>query len=208
MRVITLLAMTAVVAPVVAFAQSATAPPAPAWSGSFSAYTYFVGDGDDYVQPTVAADRGGLHLEARFNYEDRDTGSAWLGYTFSVGETVTFEITPMIGAVFGNTDGIAPGYKASLGWRRLALDSETEYVFDAGDSSDRFLYTWSELSLSPADWWRLGLVVQRTRVYQSERDVQRGFFAGFSYKRADVTGYVFNPDDAAPTVVLGVTLGF
>ena len=77
------------------------------------------------MQPTVAADRDWLHVEARFNYEDRDTGSAWLGYNFSVGREVTLEITPMIGAVIGNTAGIAPGYKASLGWRMFELDSET-----------------------------------------------------------------------------------
>ena len=44
------------------------------------------------MQPTVAADRDWLHVEARFNYEDRDTGSVWLGYNFSVGEEVTWRL--------------------------------------------------------------------------------------------------------------------
>jgi hypothetical protein len=148
-----------------------------------------------------------LHVEARFNYEDRDTGSVWLGYNFSVGEEVTLEITPMVGAVIGNTDGIAPGHKASLRWRMLDLYSETEYVVDAGDSADSFLYTWSELALAPTDWSRFGLAIQRTKVYQTEFDIQRGFFAGFSYRRAEVAAYVFNPD-ASPTVVLAVSIGF
>ena len=159
------------------------------------------------MQPTVAADRDWLHVEARFNYEDRDTGSVWLGYNFSVGKEVTLEITPMIGAVIGNTAGIAPGYKASLRWRMFELNSETEYVVDAGDSADSFLYTWSEFALAPTDWSRFGLAVQRTKVYQTEFDIQRGFFAGFSYKRAEVTAYVFNPDVRA-TVVLAVSVGF
>ena len=56
-----------------------------AWSLSASAYGYLVPDSDDYVQPTITADRGRLHLEARYNYEDLDTGSAWIGYNFSFG---------------------------------------------------------------------------------------------------------------------------
>jgi hypothetical protein len=194
---------------------TATAPavqPAPeteqAWSFSASAYTYVLPDEPNYMQPTFSADRGWLHLEGRFNYEDLDTGSAWLGYNFSVGETVTLEITPIVGVVFGNTTGIAPGYKGSLSWRRLALSSETEFVIDAGSSADSFLYTWSELEVAPVDWCRFGLVVQRTKVYQTEFDIQRGFFVGVSYKGLDVTAYVFNPDASQPTVVVGVGLSF
>ena len=54
-----------------------------AWSFSASAYTYAVPDDSNYVQPTFTADRGWLHLEARYNYEALDTGSAWIGYNFS-----------------------------------------------------------------------------------------------------------------------------
>ena len=196
--------------PVTATASTATpaAGAEKAWTFSAAAYTYVLPDDPDYVQPAFSADRGWLHLEGRFNYEDRDTGSAWFGYNFSVGETVTLEIAPMIGAVFGNTDGVAPGYKGSLGWRRLQLYSETEFVIDPGDSDNNFLYTWSELEVAPVDWCRFGLVVQRTKVYQTEFDIQRGFFAGMSYKRANVTAYVFNPDAGRPTVVVGIGLSF
>jgi hypothetical protein len=194
---------------------ASVAPPAPAaaapekaWSFSASAYTYVLPDDPDYVQPTIAADHGWLHLEGRFNYEDLDTGSAWFGYNFSVGETITLEFTPMVGAVFGNTTGIAPGYKGSLGWGKLDLSSETEYVIDTGSSADSFLYTWSELGLTPVDWCRFGLVVQRSKAYKTEFDIQRGFFAGISYNRVDVTAYVFNPDASRPIIVVGVGVSF
>ncbi len=52
------------------------------------------------------------------------------------------------------------------------------------------------------------MVTQRTRVYQTDRDIQRGLLAGFSFKQLDVTGYVFNPDDEKPTFILAVTLTF
>jgi len=178
------------------------------WSFYASAYTYILPDNQEYVQPTLAADRGWLHLEGRFNYEDLDTGSAWFGYNFSAGETLTLEITPMIGAVFGNTTGIAPGYKGSLGWRSLELSSETEYVFDTTDSAASFLYTWSELAWAPVEWCRVGVVVQRTKAYETDFDIQRGLFVGVSYKRADVTAYVLNPDASRPTGVVALGLRF
>ena len=53
-----------------------------------------------------------------------------------------------------------------------------------------------------------GLVIQRTKAYATEFDIQRGFFAGVSYGRADVTAYVFNPDADRPTVVVGVGVSF
>ncbi len=80
-----------------------------AWS--FSATAYIVPDFQEYVQPTFSADRGWLHLEARYNYENLETGSAWVGYNFSGGEKLEWEFTPMLGGVFGNTTGITPGYK-------------------------------------------------------------------------------------------------
>jgi hypothetical protein len=178
------------------------------WSFSASAYTYIVPDDRDYVQPAFKADRGRLHLEARYNYEDRKTGSVWAGYNFSVGEKLTFEFTPMIGGIFGDTTGVAPGFEMTLGWRRLELYSESEYVFDPGDHSANFAYTWSELTLAPADWFRFGLVAQRTRAYQTDLDVQRGLLLGFSYKWADFGAYLFNPDRDQPTLVFSVAVNF
>jgi hypothetical protein len=156
----------------------------------------------------VTFDHDWLHLEARYDYEDRETGSVWVGYNFSGGDKLAWEFTPMLGGVFGNTDGVAPGYKGSLSWWKLELYSEAEYVFDTGDSADNFFYTWSELSLSPVDWFRFGLVVQRTKLYQTDYDIQRGLLVGLSYKKVDFTTYVFNPDASRPTIVLGLGVSF
>jgi hypothetical protein len=178
------------------------------WSFSATAYAYIVPESREYVQPTFSADRGWLHLEARYNYEDIETGSAWVGYNFSGGKKLAWELTPMLGGVFGNTTGIAPGYKGSLSWWKLELYSEGEYVFDTGDSSGSFFYNWSELTLAPVDWFRFGVVTQRTRLYESDREIQRGLLLGFTYKRVDLTAYVFNPDESKPTVVLAVGINF
>jgi hypothetical protein len=178
------------------------------WSFSAATYVFFVPDDSNYAQPTFTADRDWLHLEARYNYEDHETGSLWLGYNFSGGDKVAWELTPMVGGVFGNTSGLAPAYKGSLSWWKLEFASEGEYVFDVKDSSDSFFYNWSELTIAPAEWWRIGLVTQRTRVYATARDVQRGLLVGFTYKAVDSTVYVLNPDDSKPIVAVAVTVGF
>ena len=198
--------MTARLLPVLllACARAAAQDPVPATqaaSYAASASFYFLEDDEDYLQPTVTLDRDRLHLEARFNYEDRDTASAWIGLNLAAGDELALEFTPMLGVVAGRTKGIAPGYKGTLSWRRLALYSEAEYVLDADDSADSFLYTWSEFTLAPAERWRAGFVAQRTRVYETEFDIQRGLLLGASFGRLDVTAYVLNPDEAATFVV-------
>jgi hypothetical protein len=171
-------------------------------------YTYLVPDDSNYAQPTFTADRDGLHLEARYNYENLETGSVWVGYNFGGGEKLAWELTPLLGGVFGETTGIAPGYKGSMSWRKIELYSEGEYVLDAGEASDSFFYNWSELTLAPVEWFRGGLVTQRTRVYQTDRDIQRGILLGMTYEKLDVTTYLFNPDDSKPTVVVAVTVSW
>ena len=179
-----------------------------AWSFNASAYTYLLPDDRNYVNLNFTADRSWLHLEARYNYEAQKTGSLWIGRNFSFGDKLALEVTPMVGGVFGDLNGIAPGYNLSLSYWKVELSSQSEYVFDLEDRSGNFFYTWSELSYSPVDWFRAGMAVQRTKAYQTEFDVQRGLLAGFSYKKIDFTGHVFNFGWTDPTVVLAVGVNF
>jgi hypothetical protein len=178
----------------------------PAWAASGSAAAYLLPQEDAYLQPSATFDWRSLHLEARYNYEELATGSTWAGYNFSGGGALKWELTPMFGVVIGGLNGVAPGYTGALRWKVLELSSEGEYVFDFSDSSEWFFYNWSEFAVSPFEWLQGGLVVQRTRAYSSERDVQRGFFVGVSNAAAALNVYLFNPDDAAPTWVVNFEL--
>ena len=101
-----------------------------------------------------------------------------------------------------------PATSFRLAYWKLELSSEGEFVFDTGDSEGSFFYNWSELSLSPVEWFRFGLVGQRTRAYQTDVDIQRGLLVGFSYKKMDFTTYVFNLDQGKPTWVFAVGVSF
>jgi hypothetical protein len=176
------------------------------WHYYFNISGYIVPHDRSYASPIFKADRKNVHLGARYNYEDKETGSLWAGYNLSKGDTVALAITPMIGAVLGKTGGIAPGYMASLAWKQIELSTEGEYVFDLRDQAASFFYSWMELSYSPREWCRAGVVAQRTKAYHTGLDIQRGVLLGFSMKKLDFTAYVFNAGWTDPTVVL--SLGF
>lgn len=178
------------------------------WTLSSSVYTFFVPGDRNYVLPIVAADRDRLHLEARYNYEDLDTASVWVGWNLSFGEELALDLTPMVGGVFGATSGIAPGYEATVAWWKLELYTEGEYVYDTKDASDSYFYSWSELTIAPFDWLRVGGVVQRSKAYQTDFDIQRGFLLGLTLDRIDVAAYVFNVDESHPTVALSLAFEF
>lgn len=183
-------------------------PDSNTWSFAAAGYCYIVPDDESYFSPTFRADHDWLHLEARYNYEDRKTGSIWIGYNVSFGEKLVLDVTPMLGGIFGNTTGVAPGYLFTLSYKKISLYSEGEFVFDTKNSGGNFFYNWNELAYAPTDWLRFGLASQRTRAYQTPLDVQRGFFAGISYKRVDFTTYVFNAGWTDPTVVLAMGFKF
>lgn len=188
--------------------QESDATPSEPWSFSFNLSGYIVPGDQSYASPTFSADKQRLHFGARYNDEDKETGSLWVGYNFEIGQKVVLQATPMIGGVFGRTTGIAPGYLASLSWRKLELSTEGEFVFDTRNSSRSFFYSWMELSYSPLRWWRAGIVAQRTKAYNTGLDIQRGILVGLSHKRFDFTTYVFNAGWTTPTVVQSVAYSF
>ncbi len=194
----------------VASAASSTPATVPHWEYSGTVMGYLVPDAPDYVQPTVTADRAGLHLEARYNYEALESGSLWIGWNLSFGQSVQVAVTPMVGGVVGNLRGVAPGCLATISWWKLTLYSEAEYVFDLGGpaSADDFFYSWTELSLAPVEWMRFGVAVQRTRVYSTGLEVQRGVLLGATWRAVDFTAYVFNLGWEDPTVVLSLGVSF
>jgi hypothetical protein len=156
-----------------------------AWTFSALVDGYFVPGEQGYADPIFTADHRWLHLEARYNYEDLRTGSLWFGYNFNLSpKKFDITLTPMIGGVFGVSN---------------------EYVFDTGDPSANYFYTWPQLTYTPVNWLHVGLVAQRTQAIQS--DTQGGFLFGLSGKKTEFTSYILDPR-SKPTVVLELGYNF
>jgi hypothetical protein len=178
------------------------------WTFNLTTDGYVIPNGTDYASPVFSADRSWLHLEARYNDENLRTGSLWVGYNFAAGKKLALNVTPMIGGVFGRTTGIAPGCEASLSYKKVQLSVSNEYVFDTTRKSGNFYYTWPQLTYSPINWLRIGLMSERTRAFQTSLDVQRGFLVGISRTKWESTIYIFNAGFTDPTVVLELGLNF
>lgn len=193
-------------------AQDTGAAPSPAadaaaanqWHLVGSAAGYLIPHNRSYINPSLVADRNWLHLEGRYNNEDMQTGSLWAGYNFTLSDKLGLKLTPMIGGVFGKKNGIAPGYQWIFDYKKVALFTQGEFVFDLQNRAGSYFYTWSELSYSPLEWLRAGIVAQRTKAYQTTLGIQRGVLVGVSFKKMDLTAYVFNMGWADPMVVISV----
>src|SRR5262245_33467049 len=184
------------------------------WNFSFSTLTYLAQHERDYANPNLTADHDGLHLEARYNYEALKTGSIWMGYnfrSFCIGKDLEVKATPMLGGVFGDITGVAPGYSIEASYKIIKVSTQGEYFFDAGNNSGDFFYSWSEFSapLPKTDCVRAGLVVERTQA-SGNSDVRRGPLVGFSHKcedkDVDLTIYWLAPGSREATFVFGVTV--
>lgn len=145
----------------------------------------------------VGVDARSWHFEGRYNYEDTDTGSLWVGWNLSFGSAVRLDLTPMAAVVVGTVDGVAPGFEATLSWKDLTFYDEAEVVIPFNGDPAYFV------SWSSATWWfsdllQPGITIQRFRVFQGEREVDWGLALASEFGRLSTGVYAFAPFGASP----------
>ena len=163
------------------------------WSFSAWAEMFIIPHEDDIFNPTFYARHKTLHLEARYNYEDKNTASLWAGYRFKFGKQVKFVLVPMAAIVFGNTNGVAPGLEMEIMYKKFDFYSESEHVFDFSSRENNFFYMYSELAIRPIHALRTGIMTQRTKLFESDRELQRGIFTEYYFGRFRAGVFYFNP---------------
>ena len=204
MRLATSLVLLCLVAPAARAAPEGDRAP---WELGASLSWYFVHDDTNFGVVTATASHAPLHLEVRYNYEALHTGSAFIGWSFEVGDTVTLGLTPMVGCMFGDAGGPVVGLSVALGWGPLSYSTQAEWAHDLLGTGG-FLYAWSELDVRPWNWVRAGVVVQRTRVFHTAREVILGPLLGFTVWKLDVTAYWFQPGGIDQALVVSAAVSF
>jgi hypothetical protein len=175
---------------------------------TLSANVYLQQEDGDFVMPVFTADRGALHLESRYQYEDRRTVSAWAGWNLGWGSELRLDVVPMAGVIVGRTNGLAPGVEVTLGWKTLEAYSEWEYVVDLEGTDGDYGYAWSTVTWQVTPWLGIGAVAERTRLYKSELAIERGPFAAATWGRATLSVYGFNLDGESPFAVVAFAWDF
>ena len=176
-----------------------------AWEFSGSVFYSEPPGSEDRLTPILYADRGNLHLEARYNYEDLQTFSIFGGWTFASEGELAVAATPMLGAAFGETEGVVPALELDVGWRRIAWYAEMEWLIDLEDRDDDFFYSWSTLTYGFTEGLSAGLVVERSKLVDTDTAVQPGLALELSHGNAGLSLYAYDlgTDDAYLVVALG-----
>jgi hypothetical protein len=166
------------------------------WNFSAWAEMFLIPDQEDFFNPTFYARHKTLHLEGRYNYEDRNTASLWAGRRFKFGKPVEFVFIPMASIVFGNTNGMAPGLETEIMYKKFDFYSECEYLFNFETKENNFFYMYSELAIRPIRPIRTGIIAQRTILVESEYELQRGMFAEYYFGKYRAGLFYFSPFDS------------
>jgi hypothetical protein len=178
------------------------------WSFNASGYYYIIPGQENTLSLIAYANHKALHLEGRYNYEDEKTGSVFAGWRFQTGNKLVFGVTPMIGLVVGNTDGAAPAMELDASYKIFDFYSETEYVVDFSGKENNFLYTWGTVGVTPFRKFRTGISYQRTKLYQSNFDIQRGIFAEYQFWKLTTGVYFFDPFSSSQFLVTTLSFEF
>ncbi|HET9024719.1 MAG TPA: hypothetical protein VFN64_09110 [Burkholderiaceae bacterium] len=179
-----------------------------ALSGALTGFYSALPDQPNLGMAVGSVNVGSVRLEGRYNYEARASASAFVGWKFAGGEEIAWEVTPIIGTLFGRARGVVPGLEAAVAYKSFDFYIEAEYVFDRQDANGNYFYAWSELGWRPVEWLRVGLVGQRTRVVDTDRDIQRGVLLQVFVGKATLGAYAFNPDQADRYATLALGFAF
>lgn len=189
---------------------TACARDAEGWSGAVTAYWNDVRGENPFASGVVTADHGPLHLEGRANYEAIHAQSAFVGWTFDWGgEALKLDATPLVGGVTGAARGPIAGLEATVTAGKFDYYIEAEHVTELKEGVSSYNYAWTELGWHATDKLRVGIVAQRTRVYGTPRETQRGPLLQWSpWGKVTLAGYWMNPGESCQIVILSAAISF
>jgi hypothetical protein len=148
------------------------------------------------------------YAEARYNYEDAETFSLYLGRAFT-GENNEFNysVVPMLGGSLGRWQGISTGLNIDVGLNNFFFSSQSQYSRSTSLYGDYFVYSWSEVGYQSLKWLYAGLSVQHTHERFTGNDLQPGFMIGFTFNRFTIPLYTFEPfNNSGRNFIVGVTM--
>jgi len=147
------------------------------------------------------------YAEARYNYEDAETFSLYLGRAFTGGtNALNYSVVPMLGGSMGRWQGISTGLNINVDLNNFFFSSQSQYSRSTGGYGDHFEYDWSELGYQSLKWLYAGLSLQHTHDRLTGHDAQPGFMVGFIFNRFTIPVYTFEPFNNSRNFIVGVTM--
>ena len=179
-----------------AFSQSADT--LKSWEASASVDNSLV-TGVYLVGVSASFDRKWLHSEVGFCEDDVNTFSAKVGYNFSGGGKLKFEITPLAGFMIGKSYGFLPGVSLSLDYGNFAFTGSSSIILYSSSKRDEsYIYGSYELDYNFSDYVYAGISATRTKLYGSKRSLDPGVGAGLNLFGFTLSAYVYDLFLGAP----------
>jgi hypothetical protein len=175
-------------------------------SGSVEKLNYYTQDGGYLIGPIVKVKNNqDLYLEARYNYEDINTFSFYLGKSYSGKSDFTYRVIPMAGGVFGKFRGISLGLNTEFEYRKLFFSADSQYTRSIRNSERTFYFSWSELGYELTDDIFAGAAFQYTYLpHDCSNLMQAGGMAGYVYNSWQISVYGFRPLNDARNFICSI----
>lgn len=151
--------------------------------------------------------KNGFYTELRYNYEEINTVSLYAGKTFSGGDAIPFNITPMTGLALGEFAGISLAVNADLEWKNFYLSSQTQYSIATRSGANDFFFSWSEAGYNISRNFFSGIAVQYT-LQERAHQFEPGLMAGLNFKNISIPFYVFSPSREGRYFIVGLNYEF
>jgi hypothetical protein len=160
-------------------------------------------DGQSYVwMPVIHYESGkGTYAEMRYNYEDINTASIFLGKSFHVGSN-RIDVKPMIGISAGHFNGISFALNADAEMGSFFWSCESQFSIASKKSNTNFFFNWSEAGINVTKNLFAGLSYQYT-IESSNTESSPGILAGVSFGNITIPFYLFQPFSNNQLLVLG-----
>ena len=146
------------------------------------------------------------YAEGRYNYEELETFSFYVGKTFSQKSKLSYEVTPLLGGAIGTFNGLSTGLNIDLDYSRFYLSLQSQYSFSTDQRTNNFFFNWSEFVYQPLHWLYGGIAIQHTHLYNTGTSYESGLLVGFSYRNLAVPVYSFSPFNQNRYFMVGLTI--
>jgi len=148
------------------------------------------------------------YFETRYNYEDLQTFSLYFGKSFYAGQKAAIEITPMIGGVVGNINGLSPGFNFALDYLRFTTASQTQYTFDLKYPGSSFFWDWTNFSFGLGKNLGVGGSVQIYLPKEGKNEITAGPMVNYTIQNLSLEAYSYNFWEGHPLWAIGVQYTF
>jgi hypothetical protein len=168
----------------------------------------FLSSGENYVWMPVVHHLGKKrwYTEMRYNYEDINSASVYIGKSFCGNADLNYTITPMLGVVFGTFKGSSLALNLELKRRKLFVCMQTQYTINTTEAAKSFFFNWAELCYQSLEWFYAGLSTQFTKPYKENVRTEYGFVTGLVIKKFSIPVYVFNPLRGKKNYIVGINV--